>query len=369
MENSGEFVMDEQLRLLSERVVFTEETEASDQLYTTLLNMWQQKKLKPMKILIVGAGGSYASALFAKQVLTTGLKTQHVEAAYPQTALRILSQFDSNNSSECMLEYDVVTAISYSGKTPDVQAVYSKCKGKHIPFIVVTKAQTDDVSNIYENYGGLKNHIISYYNEKDKTGNERGMISMAGTLSPAVVFNNMVTSSSVLNKERFEKALLYAQKLNSDLENISVSLRISPVINVFYDYTTLPTAYDIESKFTESGIAHVVLHEKKNFSHGRYVSLYKLRAGLNIYLSRQDGKNYYCNGYEKLLTEYLMENSTPMLDLGTSTSVDEQWNIEEMFKLPYILVALGRKLKLDVSKPLKPFPEEARKLYSYEGEF
>lgn len=57
-------------------------------------------------------------------------------------------------------------------------------------------------------------------------------------------------------------------------------------IHVFYEWDTLPTATDIESKFTESGIANVVLHEKKNFSHGRYTSLYNQSFAVVINLTR-----------------------------------------------------------------------------------
>lgn len=46
-----------------------------------------------------------------------------------------------------------------------------------------------------------------------------------------------------------------------------------------------------------------------------------------------------------------------------------QWNIEAMAKLPYLITAIGEEIGIDISKPLKPFPEAAIKLYDYEGDF
>ena len=46
-----------------------------------------------------------------------------------------------------------------------------------------------------------------------------------------------------------------------------------------------------------------------------------------------------------------------------------QWNIEAMSKLPYLITAIGEELGIDISKPLKLFPEEAIQLYDYKGKF
>ena len=38
--------------------------------------------------------------------------------------------------------------------------------------------------------------------------------------------------------------------------------------------------YDLESKIIESGIANCIIHEKKNFSHGRFVNYENLNNRL-----------------------------------------------------------------------------------------
>lgn len=46
----------------------------------------------------------------------------------------------------------------------------------------------------------------------------------------------------------------FVSKLN--IAEIAKAIKNNPVIHVFYEWNTLPTAIDIESKFVESGIAN-----------------------------------------------------------------------------------------------------------------
>ena len=45
------------------------------------------------------------------------------------------------------------------------------------------------------------------------------------------------------------------------------------------------------------------------------------------------------------------------------------YNIETMMKFPYLIIAIGEELEIDVSNPLKSFPEEAKELQEYKGKF
>ena len=148
----------------------------------------------------------------------------------------------------------------------------------------------------------------------------------------------------------------------------------------------MPTAADIESKFVESGIANVVLHQKKNFSHGLFTSLYNQNFAFVINLTRysfsfsfdfstkaSEGKKLYKNDYDESIANFLKERcankSAHYLEIGNSNLKPAQWNIEEMSKLPYLITAIGEELNIDISKPIIPFPKEAIALYDYKGEF
>ena len=126
-------------------------------------------------------------------------------------------------------------------------------------------------------------NIISYFNAEDTTGKERGMISMTSTLAPIIVFDDNWTCKLISeNQEALTNGEKFVSELN--IHDIARKIKQKPVIHVFYEWDTLPTAIDIESKFTESGIANVIIHEKKNFSHGRYTLLYKQNFALAINL-------------------------------------------------------------------------------------
>lgn len=375
-----EFVSRQQVNLLPERIRKAEKTDATKELNLYMWDLFEKKKYVPMNIMVVGAGGSYPAAIFAKHALHDEMRTPNVEAVTPQTAVRILTQFDRVNNGEWNPKYDLVIGISYSGKTPDIKCVSELCAQKGFPFILVTGAEKSTLSDIYRESDSMK--IISYYNAEDTTGKERGMISMVSTLAPIIIFDDNWTCKLI---SKNQEALVNGEKFVSDLNisEIAKTIKQYPVIHVFYEWDTLPTAADIESKFTESGIANVVLHEKKNFSHGRYTSLYNQNFAIVINLTRHsmaiplDGSGninkFYKYKYDENLAIFLNkiceEKSTHYIEIGTVAMMPSQWNIEAMSKLPYLITAIGEELGIDISKPLKPFPEEAIQLYDYKGKF
>lgn len=375
-----EFVSRQQVNLLPERIRKAEKTDATKELNLYMWDLFEKKKYVPMNIMVVGAGGSYPAAIFAKHALHDEMRTPNVEAVTPQTAVRILTQFDRVNNGEWNPKYDLVIGISYSGKTPDIKCVSELCAQKGFPFILVTGAEKSTLSDIYRESDSMK--IISYYNAEDTTGKERGMISMVSTLAPIIIFDDKWTCKLI---SKNQEALVNGEKFVSDLNisEIAKTIKQYPVIHVFYEWDTLPTAADIESKFTESGIANVVLHEKKNFSHGRYTSLYNQNFAVVINLTRHgmaiplDGSGninkFYKYKYDENLAIFLNkiceEKSTHYIEIGTVAMMPSQWNIEAMSKLPYLITAIGEELGIDISKPLKPFPEEAIQLYDYKGKF
>ncbi|MBQ8044223.1 MAG: SIS domain-containing protein [Clostridia bacterium] len=355
---SEKFVSREQVELLHRRIKFAEQTDASKELYADLLFR------KKDHILVVGAGGSYPAAIFAKYALS-GQFYCTTDVATPQTAINMIH----HNS------YDVIIGISYSGKTPDIKAtaITALYEGSH--FVLITGAQKEVVSDFYDNDKRIT--IISYYDPLEGTGKERGMISMASTLIPCIVFDDWGERKLIHENQM---ALFSAQNFvgNLNISKIANCIKKSPIIHVFYEWDTHATAADIESKFTESGVAHVILHEKKNFSHGRYTSLYKQDFALAINLTRysvgsSSEHKFYRNDYDKVLAEFL-ENlcntkDSFYLEFGSACVGPAQWNIEALTKLPYLITSIGEELGIDISKPLKPFPGEATKLYDYKGKF
>lgn len=375
-----EFVSRQQVNLLPERLRKAQETDASKELNCYMWKLLEEKNFAQMNILVVGAGGSYPAAIFAKHALQDEIRTPNVEAVTPQTAVRMLTQFDHVNNGEWNPKYDLVIGISYSGRTPDIKYVSEICERKGFQFVLFTGAEKSTLSDIYKESDGVK--IISYFNPEYTTGKERGMISMVSTLAPIVIFDDNGSYNFISdNQEALEKGEKFVSDLN--INAISKAINKFPTIHVFYEWDTLATAADIESKFTEAGIANVVLHEKKNFSHGRYTSLYNQNFALVLNLTRYgmgiplngsgDISKFYKSKYDENLATFLkkmcQDKSANYIEMGTVAMMPKQWNIEAMTKIPYLITAIGEELDIDISKPLKPFPEEARLLYDYKGQF
>lgn len=363
-----EFVSRQQVKLMPERLRKAEETDATKELHFYMWDLYEMNDFQPMHIMVVGAGGSYPAAIFAKHAVSDEMRTPYVEAVTPQTAIRILTQFDHVNSGEYNPIYNLVIGISYSGRTPDIKYVAELCEKKNFPFVLLTGAEKQSISDVYAKCEDVK--IISYFNKQDTTGKERGMISMASTLAPAIIFDDNWTCKLISDNQ---KALLKGEKFVEDLNisDIAKAIKENPIVHVFYEWDALPTAIDIESKFMESGIANVVLHEKKNFSHGRYTSIYNQKFGLVINLIRNS--EFQNQKYNRKLATFLSnickEKSSHYIEIGTVAWFPNQWNIEAMVKLPYLITAIGEELGIDISKPLKPFPKEAIELYNYKGDF
>ncbi len=372
-----EFVSRKQVNLLIERIRKVEETNAAKELLVYMSNSFKKSNCSP-HIMVVGAGSSYPATIFAKHALEQKLKMciPTIEVVTPQTAIRVLTQFDWLNNGDLNPKYDLVIGFSYSGKTPNIKHVAEICSRKGTPFLLITGAEKSTLADLYHERSNVK--IISYYNEEDSTGKERSMVSMFSTLAPVIVFNDFCSCGKISENQ---ESLIIGEKFaaNLNIPKIAIAIKRCPVIHVFYEYDTLPTAVDIKSKFAESGIANVVLHEKKNLLYGHYAALYtqKFAAVINLtrYSSlRANSKKTYKNKYDKNLAAFLAkrceEKSANYIEIGTDSFITTKWNLEAMSMLPYFIPLIGEELGIDISKPLNPFPkQELLTLYNCKEDF
>ena len=362
---SKNFLSFEQLKLLDKRIRFAEETAASKEFYSHLLTKIHRRSAA--RILVVGTGASYPAAIFAKYALEHIFRNALIDSQTPQTAFTLISK----------KYYDFVIGISYSGKTPDIKEVASVCAKIGANFVLVTGAKPNELDNFY-----LTNYlfkIISYYNPRDNTGKEYGMASMASTLIPCIIFDDN-GERKLIHENQMALASARSWVNDLDTKKIASLIKSCPIVHVFYEHDTLVTALDIQNKFTESGIANVILHEKKNFSKRMYTTLYTQPFSLLINLTRfsiasTSDYKFYRTNYDKLLAKFLNNlhvckpQDTYYLEFGTSVVGAAQWNIEALTKLPYLIAKIGEELGIDISQPLVPHTEEAFELYNYTGDF
>ena len=293
--------------------------------------------------LFIGTGGSYAAAMFASKVINNLYGTNTI-CDYPRN---ILSR---NNSS-----VDGVIMFSYSGTTSDLITATSSIDN-NIKYII-TKGQK---LNILNKTSINKNHIISYRTNTNK-GREKGFLSFEGVCAPASLFLKLYLGDKDI--EQFIRSTI--QYWKNHFENyfkinkttLKSTLKKGASINIFTgDYTNC-AGVDLESKLIESGYLSVLLHEKKNFSHGRFINYEHISSKINIYFKQKETSNY-----EKLLLEYLKNDNTIIIESKYNGIMAEY---DLLISSQFLTYFISNLLDTDLSKPT--YSEDAMKIYFYKG--
>lgn len=292
-------------------------------------------------ICMIGTGGSFTAAYYAAEVINQCHNTSKAIAYHPRDAL-----IDGLN------KVNAVFLFSYSGNTKDILTVYSMCIRNSIPVYLVTKKH-------YSSLPELNGATIISYSNSTSDAKERGFLSMAGTLIPMCIFTEAFFAQSYSPFHKFLEERFIAQ--NEEYATgigIAVPATSRFTVDVFYEKSSICAALDLESKFIESGVGRVVLHEKKDFSHGRFNILERMPPDFIVYLEGQQGQ------YSKKLKEYLNRRSIPTVFIKTQFS-GVLGQLDLMIAIQFFLNALSKQIDYDMSKP--GYPEDAMLLYRYSG--
>lgn len=296
-------------------------------------------------ILFVGTGGSFAAAYFSSLIVNRmfGCNTY---ALSPRDVIY------RNNKL-----INKVILFSYSGTTNDiissVNEFETSCK------YIVTKGE---IQKIVLKANIKKDNIISYRTSSNK-GKERGFLSFEGSISPSAIFFKYYYDRFEKN---FEAELFIKNSINywhaffDDLfknKNIRSLFNKGNLINLFRGDFTNSACYDFESKIIESGIFNCIIHEKKNFSHGRFINYENLDNKFSIYFKQKTTSKY-----EEKLLEYLDSNYTILIE---SRYDDILCEFDLLMASQFLIYYIGKILDIDVSKP--DYSEDAMKIYFYKG--
>ena len=288
-----------------------------------------------------GTGGSYAPSYYASKVVnsTRGIFT---EAYLPRDI--IFKNLENIKN---------IIGFSYSGATNDVMEAFNYAKNQDKYLITKGKIKLENIKT------------ISYLNSNSKTTSERGFLSIEGTVFPASLFAKYYYDIQKF-EQSFEKFLDERLKYwrdyftkyfkDNDIENI---LNERNILDIFYGDYTNTAAIDLESKIVETGIYRATFHEKKNFSHGRFISLEKYKSDAIIYLQTNDESKY-----EKKLMEYLNNKSNNMILIKTpfNNLIGE---FDLLLAMQYFIKNIAEMLDIDLSKP--SYSEDSMKIYKYKG--
>ena len=295
--------------------------------------------------LFIGTGGSFAGASFASTVIND-LFGASTYSLYPRDA------FYRNNTN-----IDKAFLFSYSGTTNDIiQSVKDFDKNN---VYVITKGQ---IQNIVTKAGILKNNIITYRTSTNK-GKERGFLSFEGALAPAALFMKLylqkINSDIDINNFIKDSMSYWSNKVQKEIDKnfIESAINHNKIINVFRgDYSNC-ASYDLESKLIESGIFNSIIHEKKNFSHGRFINFENMNNKCVIYFKQKTTSKY-----EEELLDYL-GNKIAIFESKYDGLLAE---FDLLIASQFIIYQIGKLLDIDVSKP--NYTDNAMKIYFYKGQ-
>ena len=127
--------------------------------------------------------------------------------------------------------------------------------------------------------------------------------------------------------------------------------------NLFTGDFTESAGYDLESKIVESGIYNCLIHEKKNFSHGRFINYEHLSKKKKIYFKQKT-----TSPYEEGLLNYLKDGDNLIIESNYDGILCEY---DLLIATQYLIYYIAKLLDIDISKPA--YSEEAMKIYFYKG--
>ena len=251
----------------------------------------------------------------------------------------------------------MVFLLSYSGITFDL--LESTKNISNDKKYIVTKGS---IEKVVPKTGLSKSHVISYLSGANKT-RERGFLSFEGTIAPSCIFlKYYFLHNNLTDVEKFVESTMnywknYFEELFQDKNLIKKLFQPNGIINIFNGDYTKSAGIDLESKIIESGIFNCIIHEKKNFSHGRFINYEHLSEKKNIYFKEKNESKY-----ESELLNYLKNDTTLVIESRYNGILCE---FDLLVASQYLIYYISNYLKLDMSKPT--YSEDAMKIYFYKG--
>lgn len=297
--------------------------------------------------IFVGTGGSFAGAKFSSKLINH-LYGVNTITLYPRNLY-----YRNNNS------VDSVFLFTYSGTTNDLLLSASLIENNNK--YIITKGE---LQKVIIKAGISKNNVISYRTCTNK-GKERGFLSFEGALAPASLFLKLYFENKSRNDvEEFIRDSInywknYFEKYFKDNKKmLKEFLKEGNNFNIFTGDFTESAGSDLESKIVESGIYNCLIHEKKNFSHGRFINYEHLSHKRNIYFKQKT-----TSLYEKKLLEYLEKDQNLIIESRYDGILCEY---DLLISSQYLIYYISNFLNIDISKPT--YTEDAMKIYFYKGE-
>jgi fructoselysine-6-P-deglycase FrlB-like protein len=291
----------------------------------------------------VGSGGSFPVAAFAAQTLTSCGRL-FAQPIRPMDYVRTAGPTDA------------VVMISYSGANADTAAVLTRARELGVGRVaLLTASVRPPLANLLRR-GDL---LLSHGNPRGDGAPEPGFVSIAATVAPCALITAAVAGPGELAELRRE----LPDTIVGDVaigDRLALAMREELSLALIGGGWAWPTMLDIESKWTEADLGGVAIHEVKDFSHGRFLSVLGPQA-VQAPLILSTGEQ---TEYERLLISVL-DNLSPV-ELRTQRD-GPVGAFEMILRAQFVTERAAGALGRDLSRP-ELIPEDGLRLYRWNGE-
>lgn len=298
--------------------------------------------------IVIGTGGSYPVANFLADLLSSKY-SGFACAIHPMQFVRVPRRSD------------IVIIVTYSGGTADCEAALKVAIEQKVRrIILLTGNPNARLASILR----LSDQVIVC----DHSPLEKGFVSIRGTVLPCSWFLRKILSDgsySDLLRWLNDCCVINPSQIFTEIRDWVVSRRRNNECLSFDLYGTgyaITALGDFESKITEGGVGFARIHESKDFSHGRFMSV---MGGIG----KMDSIGIvFCvgplHGYEKELVDSL--NGYQRVMVVTSKYAGLIGALELLVIVQFLIRAIGDCIQKDLSRP-DEIPDAGLDLYRWKG--
>lgn len=305
------------------------------------------------ELIIVGSGASYSVAKAMQQLFNPPNEKLSIYAYTPfEYILKINQPYP-------------VCIISYSGTNPDVKSCFKKAIDNNSDRIYLLTGSSNSI--LVNNIKELKNGIIL---SVETPIEERGFVGVYSMMASICVLAKFLLknewkkdyldylSEKILTLLINKYSKLIQKEFQLKLNKSKKSQEKFHIVALGSNWAE-PALIDFESKIVECNLGTIEISELKNYTHGRYINLYKnLTNRIVVIFETPDTSD---------LANFLAERlKTVTAVFKLSTFSDNFIGMVDLFiQMLCFINQLGNYYNLDPSKP--GFPTEAKGLYNWDG--
>ncbi|HEC37758.1 hypothetical protein LCGC14_0459940 [marine sediment metagenome] len=303
-------------------------------------------------LIIIGSGASYSVAKAMQQLFNPPNQKFSV---YAYTPFEYILKIQENYP---------ICLISYSGTNSDVKSCFKRAidiKSKQI-FLLTGNLNSLLASKIKNS---KNNFILPVITPKE----ERGFVGVYS------MFSSLCILAKFLYKEEWDEKYtefllqknlknLIERHMKHILDDIYQKLNMLHIKDKFHIVAlgtnwAEPALIDLESKIVECNLGTIEVSELKNYTHGRYINLFKNPDNRIVVIFKTPETKDLAEFIDKKLSKV-----SPVVSLETNSN-DFIGMVDLHIQMLVFVNALGKIYNQDPSKP--GFPNEAKGLYNWNG--